>query len=331
MYKTIAAEIRKQLRQGKQKFAIYPYGKVGKTTKQILEMYGVNDIIIVDNELCKKDDSICSLKEVKDHEEYTWLIACTNPDVFDVIEQSIESLIPRSNIVFVVERPIARYGEEYKRIKEIGKSRPSNPCFEFLEIIKKKKIEGRRITVAEIGLGAGSTAVAACKLLDEKDCYYAFDFEDVVEELVYDLKKLPNIRCNIIGKGNTYKTYDSYNWNLCNLLLEMRNEEKEGLFDVVYLDGPHTLLHDGLACCLLKELLKKDGYIVFDDMNWSFADSPRHNPFIEPSIMDDYTDEQIEACQVRIIVNTFMIHDKSFEEVFVANRINHNRAIFRKL
>ena len=101
-------------------------------------------------------------------------------------------------------------------------------------------------------------------LLSEGDRYFCFDFENSIKNFIEDVKVLVSrgelkVRCEVIGLHNSTKEWDSYNWNLSNLLLDMRSKKIEGIFDAVYLDGAHTFLHDGLAVCLLKELIKKAG------------------------------------------------------------------------
>ena len=135
----------------------------------------------------------------------------------------------------------------------------------------------------------------------------------------------------MIGMGNTHRIYDSYCWSLCKLLFEMRDNKVDGLFDIVYLDGAHSFAHDGLACCILKELLKPDGFIVLDDVYWSYGISSTCNPNVFPAVKGLYTDEQIHDYQVKRVVNAFMINDVRFEQVYITNGSRSSRAIFKKV
>lgn len=110
----------------------------------------------------------------------------------------------------------------------------------------------------------------------------------------------------------------------------MRKHKKTGIFDVIYLDGTHDFLRDGLACCILKELLKPNGFIIFDDIRWSYGNSSTCNPEVFPQIKELFTDEQIYDCQIQRVVDAFMMGDERFKRVDIENVSSLFRAIFVK-
>jgi predicted O-methyltransferase YrrM len=63
----------------------------------------------------------------------------------------------------------------------------------------------------------------------------------------------------------------SFTWELGELL----KENPEPRFDLCYLDGGHTWDTTGFAFFLVDMLLRPGGVIVFDDMDWTAAASPR--------------------------------------------------------
>ena len=304
--------------EDKKKIAIYPYGNMGIQTKKILNSeFGIKEAVIVDNRLSEVYPQIKSLNEIENHNEYVWILTCSNPEFHKSIVTSICDLVPQDQIIDIFEEtPI--YSKKYKMLSRIGTKLGetiSTPCWEFLQLIEKKKRENRIISIAEVGIGIGATSVEACKKLSPNDTYYCFDFHDAIDDLLHDLKELPEICCKIVGKKNTHKICDSYNWNLSEMIFDMRNENKNGMFDVVFLDGAHTFAHDGLACCLLKELLKPNGYIVFDDMNWTCRKSGGEEMCND--LKDLYTEEQLCDRQVLRVVNAFMIEDRRFQQIYM--------------
>jgi predicted O-methyltransferase YrrM len=61
----------------------------------------------------------------------------------------------------------------------------------------------------------------------------------------------------------------SFNWRLLEFLREGRSE----CFDLCYFDGAHTWYDTGFAFCLVERLLAPGGWIVFDDLYFSFRES----------------------------------------------------------
>lgn len=206
---------------------------------------------------------------------------------------------------------------DFSRFKMLSRINTGNwvtePCPEFINtIVEMRKRSGKRnFSVAEIGIGVGATTFLASQQLSEEDTYYIFDFEDSVFALLDDLKTIPEIECEIVAIGNSHKTLDSYNWNLSNMLLEMRRRDQDGMFDVVYLDGAHTFLHDGLAVCMLKEMIKPNGILILDDLFWTYANSPIATEFER----EQFPEDQWNARQVLRVQDIFLINDPKFKRL----------------
>ncbi|HUF10570.1 MAG TPA: class I SAM-dependent methyltransferase [Rhodothermales bacterium] len=62
----------------------------------------------------------------------------------------------------------------------------------------------------------------------------------------------------------------SYTWRLMKFL----EEDPSARFDLCYVDGAHSWFVDALAFFLVDRLLKPGGWIIFDDLDWSYATSP---------------------------------------------------------
>lgn len=80
-YWKIREVVKKTLENGK-KYVVFPYGENGMLTVQILrECFGIKDIVIVDNELCKYNSEIKKidfLRNIDDKKEYQVLFASYN-------------------------------------------------------------------------------------------------------------------------------------------------------------------------------------------------------------------------------------------------------------
>jgi predicted O-methyltransferase YrrM len=88
------------------------------------------------------------------------------------------------------------------------------------------------------------------------------------------LERTPNIHEVLEGAGlsqwvTVFAEPRSYNWRLMKFLEEGRTES----FDFCYLDGGHTWYDTGFGFCLVDRLLKPGGWIVFDDLNYTYRNS----------------------------------------------------------
>jgi predicted O-methyltransferase YrrM len=62
----------------------------------------------------------------------------------------------------------------------------------------------------------------------------------------------------------------SYTWHLQRNLAAYANAP----FDFVFIDGAHTWDTDGFAFFLVERILRPGGWVLFDDLDWSFSKSP---------------------------------------------------------
>jgi predicted O-methyltransferase YrrM len=83
----------------------------------------------------------------------------------------------------------------------------------------------------------------------------------------------------------------SYTWRLM-LMLE---EQPKPQFDFCYIDGAHNWFTDGFAFFLVDKLLRPGGWIVFDDVDWTYATSPnlKHTALVKNMPLAEKTTAQI--------------------------------------
>ena len=83
----------------------------------------------------------------------------------------------------------------------------------------------------------------------------------------------------------------SFNWRLMRMLQEGQFES----FDFCYLDGGHTWYDTGLAFCLVDRLLKPGGWVVFDDLRFTFRQSSnRDKPWVRRMPEEEQTEPQVQ-------------------------------------
>ncbi len=114
----------------------------------------------------------------------------------------------------------------------------------------------------------------------------------------------PNIE-TLLGKLNlkkyvtVYYEPTSYIWRL----LKMIEEDPSPRFDFCYIDGAHTWFVDGFAFYLVDRLLVPGGWIIFDDLDWTFDTSPvlRQTEFVKSMPLEERTTPQIRKVYELIV------------------------------
>lgn len=97
-----------------------------------------------------------------------------------------------------------------------------------------------------------------------------------------------------------------YNWFLHGMLRRQRRDGAiEPLYDFVFLDGAHTWEIDGLALDLSKRLLRPGGWILLDDLAWTF----------DESYEEDMTAEQRKVAHVQEIWDLLVTTDTAYDEL----------------
>ncbi len=165
----------------------------------------------------------------------------------------------------------------------------------------------QEFTYAEFGIYKADTARNVCELFSNATLHL-FDFHDSIAAA---REKLRGYKNTIYYYGNTQKYNDSYNWPLMSLIAAQQGKY---LFDYCFLDGAHTVAIDALNFFLCDRLLRVGGYMDFDDYSWRLRGSSL-DPAKVPAIADQYTNEQIDAYQVKMIVDDLVRRDSRYKEV----------------
>jgi predicted O-methyltransferase YrrM len=191
--------------------------------------------------------------------------------------------------------------------RSVAVEQPSQQTIDFITGTESR-------CIAEIGIYEGHTTLEIANWLDGRGELHLFDYADRVADVTKKLEQA-GYR-NVKGFGCSYKLLDSYNWPLAQQI----EKHDEPIYDYVFIDGAHTWAVDGFTTFLADRLLKPGGYMEFDDYAWTLAGSPSLRPAVFPMTKKMYSDEQIKAQQVKMILDLIMRRDPRYVEV-VPNRI----------
>lgn len=114
----------------------------------------------------------------------------------------------------------------------------------------------------------------------------------------YAADRSPNITqlleaCGLTDTVDVFFEPAGFNWRL----MRMIEEGKGPRFDLVYLDGGHTWDATGFAFFLVDKLLRPGGWLIFDDIDWSYATSSKFKN--DPEILRKFPEDYRSTPQVR--------------------------------
>jgi predicted O-methyltransferase YrrM len=125
-------------------------------------------------------------------------------------------------------------------------------------------------------------------------------------------------RAGVADRVTIVREHSSYNWFL--KLQTERNSDASGncspIYDFVFLDGSHNFDIDGLAVVLIEKLLRPGGWLLLDDLDWTYE----HNPWVAPELWPDgnarpfgpLSEDQRKAPQVGAVFELIVKQHPSF-------------------
>jgi predicted O-methyltransferase YrrM len=83
-------------------------------------------------------------------------------------------------------------------------------------------------------------------------------------------------RAGVTERVRIVREFSSYTWWLKEQVQARsdRDGSVEPLYDFVYLDGAKNWTIDGLAVVLVEKLLRPGGWLLMDDLDWTYAQDP---------------------------------------------------------
>lgn len=184
-------------------------------------------------------------------------------------------------------------------------SKPDEMVLQKLSSILKKNSSP---IIYEIGVGIGATTLPVAEMMNGNGEIFLFSREKDIIELASDLRQRGYLNINS-SWGSPGNTYSGYHFELARGMIAGDLPK----FDLAYIDGGHVFHLDAPTACILKELCKPGGVMIFDDYYWSLEKSPTMNPNKRPETAKEYDWRQIEACHVELVCKLFMDTDSRYK------------------
>lgn len=130
-------------------------------------------------------------------------------------------------------------------------------------------------------------------------------------------------RAGLAHRVTIVHQHSSYNWFLKEQV-EQRSDRHGNcapIYEFCYLDGSHNFDVDGLAVVLVEKLLRPGGWLLMDDLDWTYEQNPWFAPELGPDgnarPLGPLSDRQRTAPQIRPVFDLIVKQHPSFTQLAV--------------
>jgi predicted O-methyltransferase YrrM len=119
-------------------------------------------------------------------------------------------------------------------------------------------------------------------------------------------------RAGLTHRVTLVRAHSSYNWFLKERIAERSDADGncEPLYDFCYLDGPKNINVDGLAVFLVEKLLRPGGWLLMDDLGWTYADNAWAVP--ERGLLAELSEAERTEPHLRAVFELFVKQHPNF-------------------
>ncbi len=178
-----------------------------------------------------------------------------------------------------------------------------NQALEITSFIHSNKLSN----ILELGFAHGVSSCYIAGILDEMKTGHLTTIDRKSAQ-----NRQPNIETLLTQLGlsslvTIHYEPNSYNWKLMKLI----EEHPTPIFDFCYIDGAHDWYTDGFAFFLVDKLLVPGGWILFDDVSWTFNTSPtmKNSERVKKMPSDERDTAQVKKVYELLVKNHPQYHN----------------------
>lgn len=121
---------------------------------------------------------------------------------------------------------------------------------------------------------------------------------------------------------NIFREKNSYNWFL-NKEIERNtvNNNCIPIYDFVFIDGPKNWTIDGFAFFLVDKLLKKNGWVCFDDYLWSYKDFELLNMSVPSLNTNELSEDQLNKPNIKEVFHKLVMQHEFYSNFRIEDNI----------
>ncbi|MBE0496342.1 MAG: class I SAM-dependent methyltransferase [Campylobacterales bacterium] len=168
--------------------------------------------------------------------------------------------------------------------------------------------------VLELGIAHGTATCYMAAALDEGGRGHI----DAVDLLSVKDHFKPSAQEQLCKTGlekyvSIYRMKTGYNWFLHDEILRNTSDGAcRQKYDLCVIDGPKNWTIDSSAFFLVDKLLKNGGYIIFDDLNWTYADANKKRETTDGIAHKDLSEDELLRPHIRDIFEFLVMQHPNY-------------------
>lgn len=192
----------------------------------------------------------------------------------------------------------------------------------FIDFHNAKRIysfilKNKPLNILELGIAHGTATCYMAAALDELgrgkiDCV---DLESVKDWFV----PTPEIQLESLGLekyAEIYRMKTGYNWFLHNQIKSRSPVGKTCFpkYDLIIIDGPKNWTIDSSSFFLSDKLLKKNGWIIWDDYSWTYEDADNRRSDTDGIVHKSLSKEEFELPHIKEIFHLLVMQHPAYDD-----------------
>lgn len=180
-------------------------------------------------------------------------------------------------------------------------------------------LEQQLTDILELGIAHGTATCFMAAALQElgRGCVTAVDLIDV------DFQPTAEAQLKKTGLDTYAKVVrmkSGYTWFLHDEIARHTTQDRcEEVYDLCIIDGPKNWTIDGAAFFFADKLLRKDGWMIFDDYNWTYASVSRDGDSTDGISHRSLSPDEMKTPQIREVFQLLVKQHPNYGRLKVLN------------
>lgn len=204
-----------------------------------------------------------------------------------------------------------KFQNVYNKVKDIPFISVNNAKSLYEFIIKNKPTN-----ILELGIAHGTASCYIAAALDEigegeLTCVDLLDVKDHFKPSIENQLDELGLRKHV----NIHRMKSGYNWFLHNEIKKYSKKNKNSCipkYDLIIIDGPKNWSIDSSSFFLSDKLLKENGWIIWDDYLWTYADADLKRDETDGIIHKSLSEEERQIPHIKEIFHLLVMQHPNY-------------------